>query len=271
MSSRANALPNGISVIVPVLNERECLPDCVEALRRCDWAREIIIVDGGSGDGSREWLARQPGIRTVEVRGGRGAQLNAGARIATGDVLLFLHCDCRLPQHAGVLVQRALRNSAVGGGAFSVRFAEERPRRLRIVAHGINLRARITRTATGEQGIFVRRSVFRRVAGFPEWPLFEDVEIVRRIKRHYGFVLVPATVTVSARRHVQCGVLRTVLLVYLLRLAYWVGLSPATLKGWFRDARSGGGGGGNRGLTRHPRLASQLSPSAVVPVKQSSR
>ena len=106
----------------------------------------------------------------------------------------------------------------LAGGAFYLRFAESRPRSLRLVAWGINLRARLRNSATGDQGIFVRKSVFESIGGAPEWPLFEDVELVRRIKRAGKFVVLKTPLTVSGRRYIEHGVLRTALLIYSLRL-----------------------------------------------------
>jgi len=106
---------------------------------------------------------------------------------------------------------------------------------LSIVAAGINLRTRITHTATGDQGIFVRRGVFERIGGFREWPLFEDVDLVGRMKREGAFAMIRSPVTISPRRHLQRGVFRSVLLVYALRLGFWVGLSPLTLARWYQD------------------------------------
>ncbi|MBS1867926.1 MAG: hypothetical protein JSS69_18605, partial [Acidobacteria bacterium] len=108
---------------------------------------------------------------------------------------------------------------------------------LKFVAAGINFRSRLTQTATGDQGIFVRRGIFERVGGCPDWPLFEDVELVRRIKRAGSFAVLPGRISVSARRHLQRGVFRTVVLIYFLRVAYWLGVSPFTLKRWFDDSR----------------------------------
>ena len=222
-----------VSVIIPVLNERSCLPRNLAGLERQNWIHEIIVADGGSTDGTPAWLREQRGVRLIESGQGRGIQLNAGAKASTGDLLVFLHADTRLPPDAGDCLRRALRNAKVAGGCFCVRFDAHRPRSLSIVTAGINLRTRLTNTATGDQTIFVRRSVFERIGGFPVWPLFEDIEFVSRMKRIGRFAVVPTTVTISARRHVRCGVFRTVILCYLLRLGYWVGISPFILAAWY--------------------------------------
>ncbi len=225
-----------VSVIIPVLNERACLPGNVEALKRHIWIHEIIVVDGGSSDGTLAWLREQSAIRLIESAPGRGIQLNAGAKAATGDVLIFLHADTCLPQDAYARLKQALDRPNIIGGCFCVRFDAQRPRSLGIVAAGINFRTRLTRTGTGDQAIFVRRAVFDEIGGYPEWPLFEDTEFVGRMKRIGRFAVVSTPVTISARRHVRCGVFRTVILCYLLRLGYWAGISPFILAAWYEGS-----------------------------------
>jgi rSAM/selenodomain-associated transferase 2 len=236
-----------LSVVIPVLNERDGLPATVATLRACRGVTEsavpeiiileIIVSDGGSTDGTVEWLRSQPDLILVNSTRGKGPQLNAGAARATGDVLLFLHADCILSQLAFEALLSALADSKVCGGAFYVGFAERRPRSLHVVAWGINLRAWLRNSATGDQGIFVRRDVFQSIGGTPDWPLFEDVELVRRIKRAGKFVVLKTPLTISARRYLAHGVWHTVFLVYFLRFAYWLGVPPQRLKNWFRDAR----------------------------------
>jgi rSAM/selenodomain-associated transferase 2 len=238
-----------ISVIIPVLNEQEALPSAIAALGSCCGVAEIVVADGGSTDGTLEWMRSNPLGRNAESAGpqlalvnsvrGKGPQINAGAAAAAGDVLLFLHADSAISQPALDALTVALADPQVAGGAFRVRFAEARPRSLRLVAAGINLRARLRRSATGDQGIFVRKKVFEAVGGAPDWPLFEDVELVRRVKKAGKFLVLKAEITTSARRYIRQGVLRTALLIYALRLAHWLGAPPARLKGWFGDIRPG--------------------------------
>ena len=235
--------PLKVSVIIPVLNELECLPETMSALRHQDWIHEVIAVDGGSTDGTLERLRQQEGVRIIGAPAGKGIQLNAGAKAASGDTLLFLHADSRLPPDAGVFLKRSLDSPQVAGGCFCVQFASRSPRLLGIVAAGINLRTVLTHTATGDQAIFIRRSVFHEIGGSREWPLFEDVDIVSRMKRVGKFALIRPRATVSARRYLRNGVIRTVLRVYLLRLGFWAGISPFTLARWYQgtDAQPRGG------------------------------
>ena len=182
--------------------------------------------------------AEAPGTATAEPIAPEDATTKTIATSGAADIaLLFLHADCVISQPAIDALHAALADPQLAGGAFYLRFAESRPRSLRFVAWGINLRARLRGSATGDQGIFVRKSVFESIGGAPEWPLFEDVELVRRIKRAGKFTVLRTPVTVSGRRYIEHGVFRTALLIYSLRFAYWLGAPPQRLKNWFRDAR----------------------------------
>jgi rSAM/selenodomain-associated transferase 2 len=227
-----------VSVVMPVFNELERLPLTLANLQNLDWIYQIIVADGASTDGTREWLGRQPAVTVVDSPPGKGKQLNAGAGAAKGDLLLFLHADCLLPPGSAAALRRALADPQVAGGCFCVSFAEKHPRLLSLVAWSINLRTRVTRTATGDQGIFVRKDVFDSFGGCADWPLFEDVDLVRRIKQKGRFQVLSPRLTISARRHVRDGVIRTVLRIYVLRLGFWVGISPSVLKRWFNDDRA---------------------------------
>jgi rSAM/selenodomain-associated transferase 2/rSAM/selenodomain-associated transferase 1 len=233
----ADTPPITCSLIIPTLNELEFLPSTVRMLTEHRWIHEVIVADGGSTDGTREWLAAQNFARVVNAPAGKGNQINHGARAASGDVLLVLHADCELPPDAGERIAFALRSPEVVGGCFEVRFNANRPRSLRFVASGINFRCRLSKAATGDQGLFVRKLIFEQVGGCPDWPLFEDVELVRRIKKAGRFAVLPSKLLVSPRRHLARGVFRTVLRIYVLRVGFWLGVSPFTLKKWFDDAR----------------------------------
>ncbi|HEX3106289.1 MAG TPA: TIGR04283 family arsenosugar biosynthesis glycosyltransferase [Terriglobales bacterium] len=233
-----------LCVVIPVLNERASLPATIAALRACRGVSEIIVSDGGSTDGTVPWLQAEPDIVLVRSIRGKGPQINVGAAAAfdvaapndISDIaLLILHADCVISQPAIDALHAALADPQLAGGAFYIRFAESRPRSLRLVAWGINVRARFRNSATGDQGIFVRKSVFDSIGGAPEWPLFEDVELVRRIKRAGKFAILNTPLTISARRHLAHGVWRTVFLIYWLRFAYWLGVPPHRLKNWFKD------------------------------------
>jgi rSAM/selenodomain-associated transferase 2 len=154
--------------------------------------------------------------------------MNAGARVARGDDQVFLHADTRLPVGALDAVARAMADPRVVGGRFDVRFDTPRPV-MRMVAWFINRRSRVSGIATGDQAIFVRRAVFETLGGYPDIPLMEDVELTRRLKRHGHLACLRQKVTTSARKWEQEGVLRTILLMWLLRLLYFCGVEPSRL------------------------------------------
>lgn len=171
-----------ISVIVPVLNEEKILRTALAELLRQEGSFEVIVVDGGSEDGTANAARGTEGVRFMTAGPGRGAQMNAGARAARGAVLLFLHIDTRLPARGLLAVQDAV-DRGVPAGAFRHRF-EDADWRLRLISAGHNLKCRLTRIYYGDHAIFVRRDVFERVGGFPEVPVLEDVIFCQRLRRH---------------------------------------------------------------------------------------
>ncbi len=226
-----------ISVVIPALNERAGLPETVENVARCLPGAEIIVADGGSTDGTREWGQAQATLHWVDAARGRGPQMNAGAQAARGNVLLFLHADCLLPSDAEPLLETLLADRRVAGGAFAVRFPNDCPAAFHRLAGLITLRARLASEATGDQAIFVRRTAFEAAGGFPSWPLFEDFALVAKIKRQGRFRLARAAVTISPRRWQAQGLWRTSGLMCLLYAGYKAGVAPQTLKRWFVDVR----------------------------------
>ncbi|MFL6929941.1 MAG: TIGR04283 family arsenosugar biosynthesis glycosyltransferase [Xanthobacteraceae bacterium] len=218
----------GLSIILPVLDEADIIADALAALAPLrQRGAEVIVVDGGSRDGTVD-LARPAADRVIASPRGRAAQMNAGAALARGAVLLFLHADTRLPGNADALVLAGLERSGRAWGRFDIAIAGRSPL-LAIVAAAINLRSRLTRIATGDQAIFVSRDVFAAVGGFPDIALMEDVALSRALKRISRPVCVAAKVTTSGRRWEQHGVLRTIVLMWRLRVAYFLGAEPATL------------------------------------------
>ncbi|MFO8003887.1 TIGR04283 family arsenosugar biosynthesis glycosyltransferase [Thioalkalivibrio sp.] len=229
----ALSIPPRLSIIIPCLNESVRLPRLLNdlaALRKR--GHEIIVVDGGSGDGTLEQAA-QGADRTLNSPAGRARQMNAGAAAARGDAFWFLHADTRVPRSVPAGVLACLRAGRPWGRC-RVRLSGD-TLVLRAIAALMNLRSCLTGIATGDQGIFVTRSAFDGVGGFPEIALMEDVAISRALKSGVGrpACIRPCLVT-SSRRWEQRGVWRTVLLMWRLRLAYWLGADPAELARRYR-------------------------------------
>jgi rSAM/selenodomain-associated transferase 2 len=162
--------------------------------------------------------------------------MNAGVAAAHGDVLLFLHADTALPDGAGRAIRAALADPAVVAGRFDVRLDSRRPL-LRVVAWMMNRRSRLTGISTGDQAIFVRRAVFDALGGYANIPLMEDVELTRRLKRRGRLAALPLRVTTSARKWEREGAIRTIVLMWSLRLCYALGVAPARLHRWYYGAR----------------------------------
>lgn len=221
-----------LSIIVPVLNEAARLPALLVGLAPFREAAEVIVVDGGSTDGSAEAARAAGWARVLAAPRGRARQMNAGAAAACGEVLLFLHADTSLPPTALEDIRAALADPPVVGGRFDVRLDSPRPI-YRAVETLTNLRSRWTGIWTGDQAIFVRRAVFERLGGFPDIPLMEDVELSRRLKRAGRRACLRSRVTASARKWEREGAARTILLMWALRFLYLVGVSPARLHRWY--------------------------------------
>ena len=217
-----------ISIVVPVLDEAARIVADLEALQSLRAAGpEVIVVDGGSRDRSAE-LAAPLADRVLRAPRGRASQMNAGARVARGEVLLFLHADTRLPREAASAVL-----ARGDWGRFDVAI-EGRHALLPVVARMMNLRSRLTGIATGDQAIFVRRTLFERLGGYAEIPLMEDIELSRRLRRVARPVCLRLRAVTSGRRWEMRGVLRTVVLMWRLRLAYSLGADPRRLAERYR-------------------------------------
>ena len=217
-----------ISIIIPCLNEADGIAETLRALAplRARGA-EVIVVDGGSRDGTAERAAPLADA-VVPAPRGRASQMNAGAKRARGEILVFLHADTWLPEAADALIIEGLQRSRRGWGRFDVAIAGRHPL-LRIVERLMNLRSRLTGIATGDQAIFVTRSLFTAAGGYPEIALMEDVALSKRLKRFGPPLCLRHRLTTSGRRWERRGVLRTILLMWRLRLAYWLGADPGKL------------------------------------------
>ena len=217
-----------ISVVIPALNEAENILSCLESVKNQYCEFEVIVVDGGSRDGTVD-LAR-PQARVIRSEKGRALQMNSGARLCTGEVLLFLHADSQLPPDGLVLVERVLANPRIVGGTFRLRF-DSRKILLRFIT--FFTRFKFQYLHYGDQGIFVRRSVFEQLKGFEEIPLMEDVDFLRRLRKAGQLALLKQSVTTSARRFLEHGILRQQLLNTILVISYLLGMKPEVLKKWY--------------------------------------
>lgn len=223
-----------LSVIIPALNEAPVLGDTLRHARQAG-VLELVVVDGGSEDATRTIAAELADV-VIDAERGRASQMNAGAARARGDVLLFLHADTRVPAGYAQAIQHALEDPAVLGGRFDLHLEPSSPL-LWLTAELINLRSRLSRMATGDQGIFLRRDVFERLGGYANIPLMEDLDLSRRMKRDGSIACLRQRLTTSSRRWRKDGVIRTILLMWTLRFLYFCGVSPATLKRVYANTR----------------------------------
>lgn len=221
-----------LSIIIPVLNEAECLPSLLghlASLGSCD--SEVIVVDGGSEDDSRQ-AALLAGVRVLRSERGRARQMNAGSAVAQGDILLFLHADTNIPSTAEQAINTAIlyggRENEQVWGRFDVRISG-RPFMLRVVASLMNWRSRFSGIATGDQAMFMTRRAFESVGGFPDQPLMEDVELSKRLLTLSRPICLAERVVTSGRRWEAHGVWRTIWRMWRLRWLYWRGVPASEL------------------------------------------
>lgn len=223
-----------ISVIIPVLNEELTIASALESVLRLA-PDEILVVDGGSLDRTRE-LALAMGVHVISSQRGRARQMNQGARLARAEVLLFLHADTRLPESALADIREAMQDRRIAGGRFDIELDGE-GWMLKVVSSMISVRSRLSRVATGDQAIFIRREVFDAVGGYPDIPLMEDIALSRALKRIGQVACLRSRVVTSARRWQIEGVWRTIFKMWILKSLYLLGVSPFRLKRFYGDAR----------------------------------
>ncbi len=222
-------MPPLVSVIVPVLADVEAAAALLRSVR-ADSRAELIVVDGGENDGLTAALASRPDVQVVRARSGRATQMNAGAARASGEWLLFLHADSRLP--ADWLDVFATRTRHGRGGWFLLAL-DDPAWQARAIEWGVRWRVRLLRLAYGDQGLFVRRQVFADMGGYRDLPLMEDVEFVRRLVDGGGIVELPIAVTTSARRWQRDGWFRRSARNVTLLTLYFAGVAPARLLRWY--------------------------------------
>ena len=225
-----------LSVIIPALNEAGAITVTLQALQPLRaHGHEVIVVDGGSHDLTVD-LSRPLADRVIQARTGRATQMRAGAAVADGSVLWFLHADTTAPRNADRLILRALQHARTEWGRFDVQLSQTRPL-LRCVAWMMNQRSRLSGIVTGDQGLFIRRELYDDLGGFPAIPLMEDIAFSRALRRHGRPARIQQPLVSSPRRWLRHGILRTILRMWVLRLAYFLGVSPEWLAAYYAPHR----------------------------------
>ncbi|MEQ8752237.1 MAG: TIGR04283 family arsenosugar biosynthesis glycosyltransferase [Coleofasciculus sp. G1-WW12-02] len=220
-----------ISVIIPVLNEASTIGSVLERLMGTNNV-DVIVVDGGSRD-ETVTVARSRNVQVISTPPGRACQMNAGAARATGDILLFLHADTRLPANFDCLVRQALQEPQTIAGAFELRI-DSQQLGLRLIERLVNWRSRFFSMPYGDQAIFLKATIFHSIGGFPNLPIMEDFEFIRRLKHQGRISIVPASILTSGRRWERLGIIKTTLINQLIILGYFFGVSPDKLARWYR-------------------------------------
>lgn len=220
-----------LSVIIPVLNEANLIQGILQSLQVA--LVEVIVVDGGSHDQTVQ-LAKAMGVKVIETVAGRARQMNAGAKLATGEILLFLHGDTYLPQRFLPLVQRTLAQPGTVAGAFELSIAGQKLG-LRWIEWTVKWRSRLLQLPYGDQALFLKAETFHQLGGFAEVPIMEDFEFVRHLQAHGKIAIAPASVVTSGRRWQKLGILRTTVLNQIAVLAYFLGVPLDRISKWYRS------------------------------------
>ncbi len=225
-----------ISMVIPVVNEEEHIARTIRSLQSAK-NTEIIVVDGGSRDGTAD-VALSSGARVIQCRQGRAAQMNHGARHASGEILFFIHGDTIVPVGYDREIREALRDEDVVGGAFSLRFDNPEPA-MRIIGRGANLRSRYLGLPYGDQGLFVSSVLFKNLGGFPDMAIMEDVAFIRMIQSRGKLIILDNPVTTSSRRYEAIGPFQTWVMNQCVLAAYALDVSPDRIAGLYRSRHKG--------------------------------
>ena len=217
-----------ISVIIPVLNEAENIAATIASTKNV----EVIVVDGGSQDSTVQ-IAKELGVKVLVFNtANRAQQMNAGAQTATGEILLFLHADTRLPIQFDTMVYRAMAKNVVAG-AFALRI-DNALWRLRLVEMGVNMRSRIFALPYGDQAIFLNAQLFHELGGFANLPIMEDFELICRLRRKGRIAIISTPIITSKRRWQKLGIIQTIFINQVAIIAYLLRISPQRIADWYR-------------------------------------
>ena len=226
-----NFIPGKISVIIPALNEADNIAETLLSIGQGNTI-QVVVADGGSQDNTVS-IAESLGAKVISVQPPRSKQMNRGAATATGDVLLFLHADTRLPKNFDRLILDSLAQPGVAAGAFALGIDAPTPA-LRLIERIANWRSRFLRIPYGDQGIFMLSRVFHEAGGFSDLPIMEDFELIRRLRRKGDIITLSASVLTSSRRWQNLGILKTTLINQLVVIAYYMGIPPKTIARLYR-------------------------------------
>jgi rSAM/selenodomain-associated transferase 2/rSAM/selenodomain-associated transferase 1 len=222
--------PNRISIIIPAINEADHIANTLESIGPGN-KKEVIVVDGGSKDDTVE-IAKSLGAKVITSTPPRARQMNRGADQATGDVLVFLHADTRLPEKFEDIIFNSFKHPKMVSGAFELRMDSPIPG-LRLIERLANWRSRCLKMPYGDQAIFISSKIFHEIGGFRNIPIMEDFELVRRLRKQGNIVTLPAPVFTSARRWQNFGILKTTVINQMVIAAYVMGIAPEVIARWY--------------------------------------
>ncbi len=223
-----------ISIIIPTLNESKNIQATLSSTQ-ISTNIEVIVVDGGSKDNTVD-IAESLGVKVITGYQNRARQMNAGAKNATGDILLFLHADTVLPADFDAMIRTAMQQPLTVAGAFALRINATQSG-LRLVEWGVKLRSKWFNMPYGDQAIFITKDKFNDIGGFPELPIMEDFELIRNLKSLGKITFIPVPVITSPRRWLKKGILQTTLINQIVIIAYFLGVSPQRIRSWYRGEK----------------------------------
>lgn len=223
-----------VSIIIPVLNEEKNIEKILLQLSKLKISKEIIVVDGGSTDNTALMASKY--AKVISSKKGRAKQMNYGAALSKGDILWFLHCDSKISESSLESIEKAI-NKGYDGGCFSLYFYDYSSPFLKYISYTSNLRAKYLKLYFGDQGIFIKKSVFEKIGGYPDIPLMEDWELSMRIKKSAKTIVLKDKIGTSARRFVEGGIFKTFLLMQYIKLLYILKFPIEKIASIYKDIR----------------------------------